>query len=66
MRHHQRRALHLGDDLRHGVSLAGASGTQQHLVLVTLVDPIHQLADGFRLVTGGMEGSLEVEGHRRI
>jgi len=32
-------------------------------MLVAFVDALHQLADGFRLVTGGLEWGLEFKVH---
>ena len=63
MGHHQGRHIHLCDDRGHGEGLARAGGPQQHLVLLVVPDALEQLADGFRLVAGGLEGGLELEVH---
>ena len=39
---HQRGALHLLDDLGHGVGLAGAGDAQQHLLLQAVLQPLRQ------------------------
>jgi hypothetical protein len=43
--HYQGWALNLGYDLGYGEGLADTGSTQQHLVLVSLVDAIDELAD---------------------
>jgi hypothetical protein len=53
--HHQRRAIHPIDDLRHGVGLARPGHTEQHLVLVAAVQPVHQLRYSMDLVAGEFE-----------
>ena len=51
---HQRGALHLLDDLGHGVGLAGAGDAQQHLLPQAVFDALGQLFDGLGLVAGGL------------
>ena len=50
---HQRGALHLLDDLGHGVGLAAAGDAQQHLLTQAVLQSLRQLFDGLRLVAGG-------------
>jgi len=66
MCHYQGWSLQLGDDLGHGIGLAGTGNTQEHLVLETLVCALHNLADGFRLITSGLEGGGESEIHKQL
>ena len=50
---HQRGALHLLDDLGHGVGLAAAGDAQQHLLAQAVLQSLRQLFNGLRLVAGG-------------
>ena len=54
MRHHQGGDLQLLDYIRDREGFARARGAQQHLVAVTLLDALDELADGFRLVASGL------------
>ena len=49
---HQGGTVHLRNDVRHGEGLAGAGDSQQHLSLFPLVQTLHQLLNGFRLIPG--------------
>ena len=61
---HQRGALHLFDDLGHGVGLAGTGDAQQHLLPQAVFDALGQLFDGLGLVTGGLIFAFYLErGH---
>ena len=51
---HQRGALHLLDDLGHGVGLAAAGDAQQHLLAQAVLQSLRQLFNGLRLVAGGL------------
>ena len=53
---HQRRALHLFNHLRHGIGLAAAGHTQQHLLIQTVFHTLTQRRNGGRLVAGGLKG----------
>ncbi len=48
--HHHGRATGAGDDIGHGVSLAGASHAQQRLKRQPIAQALHQLRDGRRLI----------------
>ena len=54
------------DHVSHGESLAGARGTQHHLVVITLMNAFNELSNGFRLVAGGNEWSLKFKIHMEI
>ena len=58
MRHDQSWFLQLLNDGCHRECFAGGCRTQQDLVLESALDAFDQLSDGFRLVTGGLEGSV--------
>ena len=61
---HQCGALHLFDDLGHGVGLAGAGNAQQHLLPQAVFNALGQLFDGLGLVTGGLIFTFYLErGH---
>jgi hypothetical protein len=64
VRHDQRRFLQLLDDGGNREGLASAGRTQQDLVLASVLDALHKLVDGFRLVAGGLEGSVKFEFHK--
>ena len=55
--------MELLDDRGNCIGLPGTSRTQQDLVLEPALDAVHELADGFRLVAGGLEGGGKFEGH---
>ena len=59
--HHQRRPVHLGDDLRHREGLARAGDAEQHLAPSPRVEPLDQLGNGPRLVAFQLEVRNEVE-----
>jgi len=63
MRHHQGRDLQLLDYIRDREGFARARGAQQHLVSVTFFNTLHELTDRFRLVAGGLVGSVEFKFH---
>ena len=52
MRQDQRWFFDLLDHIRNSEGLAGACHSEQHLMLVTVVDAIHNLPDSFGLVAG--------------
>ena len=54
-REDDRRPLGFLDDFRHGEGLAGARRPQQNLVLVAILDALHQVTDRGRLVAGRFE-----------
>ncbi len=58
VRHDQGRFLQLLDDRGDREGLAGAGRAQQDLVLESALDAVDKLADGFRLVAGGLEGGV--------
>ena len=58
----QRGPTHAFDHVGHGERLAGAGRPEQDLFATTLVDAVHQLLDRLRLVTGGRELALQLEG----
>src|SRR5690606_31981732 len=60
-REDDRRALGLLDHLGHGEGLAGAGGTQQHLVALAGKDTRRKLRDGGRLVARRREVGLHDE-----
>src|SRR5258706_14475597 len=59
--HHQRRPIHRGDDLRHGKGFSRSGHTQQDLIFVAAVQPLHQLRDRAGLIAGELEVRNEVE-----
>jgi hypothetical protein len=64
MRHDQSRLLQLLYDRGNRKRFAGGGGPQQDLVLESSLDAVYQLSDGFRLVAGGLEGSVKFEIHK--
>ncbi len=52
-RQDQSGTLNVFNHFRHGESLAGAGDSEENLVLLRLVDPLHQLRDRMGLVAGG-------------
>src|SRR6185312_13414232 len=64
--HHQGRALHALDDVRHGEGFARAGHAEQGLRSQPGLEAASQLLDRLRLVTGGLIGRNELEavGHR--
>ena len=54
MGHDQRRAVHLLDHFRHGVSLARPGNAQQHLMLLAIKHTPSQRLDGSGLVAFGL------------
>src|SRR5690606_13212726 len=62
-RQDQCRALGPGDDVRHSEGFARAGDAEQHLVPLMPIDAGHQLLDGLRLVTLGLEVRNEAEGN---
>ena len=61
-RHHHRRPSQLRDDISHGKRLAGAGHTEQCLERQPLVDSLHQLRDGRRLVARRFERLVQAIG----
>jgi hypothetical protein len=53
--HHQGRAIHPGDGLRHREGLARAGDAEQHLMLVAALEAVDELVDGARLIAGELE-----------
>ena len=60
---HQRGLLHLLNDLGHGIGLAAAGNTQQHLELVTRQHAPRQLFYGLGLVSLRGEGGYYMKAH---
>ena len=60
-RQHDRRPLHLGDDVRHGEGLARAGHAQQHLILLLPPQALDQIDDRLRLVAGRLELGNQLE-----
>ena len=58
---HQRGALHLLDDLGHGVGLAGAGDALEHLFPQAQLHALGQLFDGLRLVARGGVFGMDFE-----
>jgi len=54
-RQHERRTLHLGDDIGDAEGLARTGHPQQRLVRQTGFQALDQLTDGLRLVAGRLE-----------
>ena len=52
--HHECRALHLFDDVRHGEGLTAAGDAQQDLRGIAALDAGDELGDGARLVARGI------------
>ena len=50
MSQHQRGALYLLNDFRHGIGLAAAGHTQQHLLINPVIQTVYQGLYGLRLV----------------
>ena len=63
MRQHQCGAVGGGDDISHGIGLAGTGDTQQNLLLQAHIETVYQLADGLRLIARGLIGCLNFEIH---
>ena len=61
VRHHQRRAVGLGDDPRHGEGLARPGDPEQDLVLVAAVQCLDQLSLRARLIAAQLEVGDELE-----
>lgn len=57
----KRRAVALGDDVRHREGLATAGDAQQGLAAVAPLYPLYQLCDGLRLVARGGVGRHQME-----
>jgi len=55
VRHDERRTVHRRDDLRHREGLARTGDAEQHLVLVTAVQPLDKLGDRAHLVAADLE-----------
>jgi hypothetical protein len=53
-REHERRALRIGDDVRHREGLARAGDAEQHLLALALGHALAQLHDRLRLIAGGL------------
>ena len=66
MGHHQRWDLQGLDDIGHGEGLARAGGAKQDLVTAAFFDAINNFGNGLGLVTCGLIGSLQFEGHGLI
>ena len=62
VRDHQRRALHLLDDLGHGEGLAAAGDAEQNLRGISALDSGHKFVDSARLVAGRLQIGDEFEG----
>ncbi len=62
---HERRALHRLDHPRHRHRLAGAGGAEQRLEALAGDDALRHRLDRPRLVCGGREDAVELEGRHR-
>ena len=58
---HQRRPVHLGDDRSQTERLARPGRSEQDLMMQSRVEPVDELLDRQRLVTGGFERSDELQ-----
>ena len=58
---HQRGPVHPGNQIRHGECLAAPGHSQEPLVLVTRLQRLEQLADGLLLVSGRLEGGIQLK-----
>ena len=54
VRQHQRRPLHALDDVGHRKGLARAGHAQQHLRAQPVLDALHELVNGLRLISRGL------------
>ena len=61
VREHQRRALGLLDDVRHGERLARAGNAHQRLLGQTVVDALHQFGYRLRLIACHLVGAVYLE-----
>ena len=61
MGQHQGGALHLLNDLGHGIGLAGTGDAQQDLLIQPCLHARRQLFDGLRLVPGGLVLGMYLE-----
>ena len=61
VREHQRRALGLLDDVRHGERLARAGNAHQRLLGQTIVDALHQFGYRLRLIACHLVGAVYLE-----
>ena len=64
VREHERGAVDVGDDVRHGEGLAGARDAEQDLIAQAHVESPRQCLDGLRLVAGGSELGVQLKVHR--
>ncbi len=63
VREHQRRPVHVGDDLGHRERLARAGYAQKHLVLITTFHAAYQMVNGLRLIAAGFVITCKFEVH---
>ena len=66
MGNHERRPLHLFDDLRNGIGLACACRPQKHLCFLTVLDARRKILDGLGLISHRLEGCHDLKGHLLI
>jgi len=57
----QGRPLHCLDHVGDGIGLARPGHAQQGLVAQPVLQALHQLRDGLRLIAGGLEGTFQLE-----
>ena len=62
---HQRGPLDLGNNIGHGIRLAGTGDAQQSLLMETVFNAGYQLGDGLRLITGGLIRSMKFKFQRQ-
>jgi hypothetical protein len=55
VRHHQRRPVHGGDNLRHRKRLAGSGDAEQDLTGIAAVQPVDELGNGAYLIASNLE-----------
>ena len=65
VREHQRRALGLLDDVRHGERLARAGNAHQRLLGQTVVDALHQFGYRLRLIACHLVGAVYLKFRHR-
>ena len=65
VREHQRRALGLLDDVRHGERLARAGNAHQRLLSQTVVDALHQFGHRLRLIACHLVGAVYLKFRHR-
>ena len=57
----ERWSLGLRNDVGHGERLSGTGHPEQHLMLIPFVHAFHQLSNRLRLISSGLEWTVEFE-----